>query len=81
MTKVLLFNVFELFQAKALDEKNKRDLLAQREQAERNVNIMHGQIFQNYELNLYFMFQLFIFLLDNLGYFTYRGLQKLWMLM
>lgn len=81
MTKVLLFNVFELFQAKALDEKNKRDLLAQREQAERNVNIMLGQNFQNYELNLYFMFQLFIFLLDNLGYFTYRGLQKLWMLM
>ena len=35
-------NIFQLvFQAKALAEKNMRDLLAQREQAERNVSILY----------------------------------------
>lgn len=41
------FLTFLLFQAKALAEKNKRDLLAQREQAERNVNKNIWQNFQN----------------------------------
>jgi hypothetical protein len=34
-----------LWQAKALAEKNMRDLLAQREQAERNVMIFHEEFF------------------------------------
>lgn len=35
---IILVLLFLHFQAKALAEKNMRDLLAQREQAERNVN-------------------------------------------
>lgn len=48
MTKVFVFCFFELFQAKALAEKNKRDLLAQREQAERNVNKIYRRNFRIY---------------------------------
>lgn len=37
---IIIPSFLELFQAKALAEKNTRDLLAQREQAERNVIIL-----------------------------------------
>jgi hypothetical protein len=44
-SKEFLCNVLALWQAKALAEKNMRDLLAQREQAERNVMIFHEEFF------------------------------------
>lgn len=45
-SKEFVCNVLALWQAKALAEKNMRDLLAQREQAERNVMIFHEEFFE-----------------------------------
>ena len=50
LLKEFICNVLALWQAKALAEKNMRDLLAQREQAERNVIIFWEAIPQTFIL-------------------------------